>query len=343
MKRGFVSDNCAGVHPDVFMALQASNEGHAPSYGADEWCANADIAFAKLFETDVPVSYVFNGTGANVLSLASIVRPFEAILCADCAHINADETGAPERALGAKLLGIPSGNGKLVPMDIMPYLDVKGNPHHSQPRVISITNVTEWGAVYTPDEVKALATLAHANDMLLHMDGARIANAVVACGCSMADMTWKAGLDILSFGGVKNGTMFGEAVLFFNKSLALNAPFLRKNITQLQSKMRFIGAQYVGLLSNRLWEQNARHANAMAGTLMRALEKYAFIEFVHPVQANMLFVRMPSAQADIVCKNGFGSQMGDVIRMVTAWDTQEEDILTLDALLGKSMAGDLLV
>lgn len=333
MKRGFISDNCAGVHPDILKALLACNEGHAPSYGADDFCQMADSAFAALFERNVPVSYVFNGTGANVLSLSSIVHPYESILCADCAHINADETGAPERVLSCKLQGIPSKDGKLQSHDTTPYLMVKGNPHHAQPRAVSITNVTEWGAVYTPDEVKALADYAHEHGLLLHMDGARLANAVVACDCTMADMTWKAGLDVLSFGGVKNGGMFGEAVLFFNESLAASAPYLRKNITQLQSKMRFIGVQYVGLLSNGLWKHNARHANEMASKLAQMLMQHAIVQFVHPVQANMLFVKLPSALADMVCAAGFGSKMGDIIRMVTAWDTQDEEIHSLNALL----------
>lgn len=333
MKRGFISDNCAGVHPDILKVLSACNEGHAPSYGGDDWCRAASEAFALLFERNVPVSFVFNGTGANVLSLASIMRPYESILCAGCAHINADETGAPERVLSCKLQGIPSEDGKLQPYQIVPYLHAMGNPHHTQPRVISITNVTEWGTVYTPDEVNALAEYAHSHGLILHMDGARIANAVAACGCTMADMTWKAGLDVLSFGGVKNGIMFGEAVLFFNESLAISASYLRKNITQLQSKMRYIGAQYVGLLSGELWRQNAQHANNMAEKLAHMLKKFSEVVFVHPVKANMLFIKVPDATRDIICENGFGSQMGDTIRLVTAWDTQEDDIYSLEALL----------
>lgn len=333
MNRGFVSDNCAGIHPDVLDALAACNAGHAPSYGADQWCDQATGKFAELFEKKVPVCFAFNGTGANILSLSSIVKPYHSILCAESAHINADETGAPERVLGAKLLDIPSPSGKLAPSDLKPFIAAQGNPHHSQPRVISITNVTEWGTVYTPEEVRALASFAHANGMLLHMDGARIANAVIACGCSMAEMTWKAGLDVLSFGGVKNGTMFGEAVLFFNESLAADALYLRKNITQLQSKMRYIGAQYIALLSNGLWSRNATHANAMALKLEAMLKGFDSIEWMQPVQANMLFVKMPEMMSSIVCAEGFGSKMGDVVRMVTAWDTREEEINALESLL----------
>lgn len=334
MKRGFVSDNCAGAHPEVIRAIAACGEGHAPSYGSDAYCESAKAAFEALFERKMPVVFVFNGTGANVVSLACMLRPFESVICADCAHINADETGAPERVLGSKLQGIKSADGKLRPEDVEPLLAAQGNPHHSQPRVLSLTNVTEWGAVYAPDEVHALCDFAHARGLLVHMDGARIANAVVACGCTMADMTWKAGLDALSFGGVKNGTVFGEAVLFFNETLADKALFVRKNVTQLQSKLRFIGAQYQALLENDLWRKNAAHANAMGRMLEAALCAFPAVEIVHPAAANMLFAKMPKPYSDAVCAAGYGSDMGEVIRMVCAWDTQMEDIHALAALLG---------
>ncbi|MDL2318696.1 threonine aldolase [Eubacteriales bacterium OttesenSCG-928-A19] len=334
MKRGFVSDNCAPVHPRVMEALGACNAlGHVPSYGADDDCARAREAFAEVFERRMPVEFVFNGTGANVLSLACCLRPYESIVCADCAHINADETGAPERVLGSKLQALPSEDGKLTPDQIVPLLLAHGNQHHSQPRVVSITNVTEWGAVYTPAEVRRMADFAHANDLLLHMDGARIANAVVAAECTMAEMTWQAGVDVLSFGGCKNGLMFGEAVLFFNKSLANAAPYLRKNITQLHSKMRYIGAQYAALLEGGLWRRNAEDANAMAARLQEELRIIPEVEIIHPAEANMLFVRMPQRMANAVCAAGFGSDMGDVVRMVTAWDTEDEEIEGLIQLL----------
>lgn len=333
MKRGFISDNCAGAHPKILEAIAACNDGHAPSYGGDAYCDGAKAAFAKLFGRDVPVSFVFNGTGANVLSLACMLRPYESVLCADCAHINADETGAPERVLGSKLQAIQSKNGKLTIRELEPLLSAQGNPHHAQPRVLSLTNVTEWGAVYTPAEVRALCDFAHANGLLVHMDGARIANAVAATGCTMADMTINAGLDVLSFGGVKNGLLFGEAVVFFNEPLYAVAPFMRKNITQLQSKMRFIGAQYEPLLQGDLWLANAAHANKMAERLAAALHTVQAVEFAHPVEANMLFVRMPKALSDAVCAAGFGSAMGEVIRMVTAWDTEDADIKALLSLI----------
>ncbi len=339
MKRGFVSDNCAGAHPEVLRAIAAANDGHAPSYGDDASCARAKAALCRLFGREVDVSFVFNGTGANVLSLACMLRPYESVLCADCAHINADETGAPERVLSVKLQGIRSANGKLTPADIEPLLAPLGNPHHAQPRVISLTNVTEWGAVYTPGEIQAITDFAHSRGLLVHMDGARIANAVVAAGCTMADMTWKAGLDVLSFGGVKNGTLFGEAVVFFDRSLAEAAPFMRKNVTQLQSKMRFIGAQFEALLTDGLWEKNARHANAMAVKLHEVLRAYPAIELLHPVDANMLFMKMPPAWSEAACAAGFGSDMGGVVRMVTAWDTQEEEIQALGDLLKKVSLG----
>jgi len=335
MKRGFVSDNCAGAHPEIIKAIGACNAGHAPSYGNDEYCARAAKRFGELMEREVPVTFVFNGTGANVVSLACSLRPFESVVCADCAHINMDETGAPERVLGSKLQGIPTPDGKLTAEKIAPLLSAQGNMHHSQPRVLSLTNVTEWGAVYTPEEIRALADFAHAHGMLVHMDGARIANAVVAANCTMAEMTWKAGLDVLSFGGVKNGTIFGEAVLFFNEILAEKAAFVRKNVTQLQSKLRFVGAQFEALLQGGLWRKNAAHANAMAKRLEEALAAFPAIEITHPAQANMLFMKMPENYTRAVCAGGFGSDMGGIVRMVCSWDTEQEDIEALARALGQ--------
>lgn len=334
MNRGFVSDNCAGVHPEIMAALAAYNQkGHMPSYGADDATMAAEKAFAQVLERGYPCTFVYNGTGANVLSLACALRPFESVVCADCAHISMDETGAPERVLGSKLQLLPSVDGKITPDQVVPLLLALGNQHHSQPKVISITNVTEWGAVYTPAEVRRLADFAHANEMLLHMDGARIANAVVACGCSMAEMTWKSGVDILSFGGCKNGLMFGEAVLFFNKSLSRIAPYVRKNITQLHSKMRYIGAQYEALLTNGLWEKNARHANEMAKKLQTVLEAVKGVEIIHPAHANLMFVKMPRAMNAAVCSAGLASELNGLIRFVCSWDTQEEEIDALGTML----------
>lgn len=334
MKRGFVSDNCAPVHPEILKALASANDmGHQPSYGGDGLCQEAIEAFAAAFEKRFPVSFVFNGTGANVLSLACCLRPFESVICAECAHIYADETGAPERILGSKLQILPSEDGKLTPGQAVPLLLAQRNPHHAQPRVLSITNVTEFGAVYTPAEVKRLADFAHANDLLLHMDGARIANAVVAAECSLAEMTWQAGVDILSFGGCKNGLMFGEAVLFFDRSLATSADYLRKNVTQLHSKMRYIGAQYKALLTGNLWYHNAEQANAMAAKLQEEISAIPGVEIVHPAEANILFVKMPPRMARRACAEGFGSEMDGIVRMVTSWDTEDEEIEALSALL----------
>lgn len=334
MIRGFVSDNCSAAHPKILEAIAAENgRGHAPSYGADEACARAVDAFGAALGKRFPVSFVFNGTGANVLSLACCLRPFESVVCADCAHIAVDETGAPERVLGSKLQLLPTPDGKLTPDQIVPLLLALGNPHHSQPRVLSLTNVTEWGAVYTPDEVRLLCDFAHANELLVHMDGARIGNAAVAAGASLAEMTWQAGLDILSFGGCKNGLMFGEAVVFFNRGLAKHSEFLRKNVTQLDSKMRFIGAQYEALLTDGLWQENAAHANAMAQKLQVVLEASGRVEIVHGAQANMIFAKFPPKLAAAICAEGFGSPLGGMVRMVTSWDTQQEEIDALAALL----------
>ncbi len=329
MKRGFVSDNCAGAHPEVLAAILAANEGHAPSYGADDYCLRAKEKLSALLGGGEAV-FVFNGTGANVTGLACLLRPYEAVICADCAHINADETGAPERVLGSKLIPIASPDGKLTPSMIEPCLSAKGNPHHSQPRVISITNVTEWGAVYTPEEVRTLADFAHQNGLLLHMDGARIANAAVAAGCTLAALTSETGLDVLSFGGVKNGLLFGEAVVFFDKAMAGIAPFVRKNVTQLQSKMRYIGAQYEALLSGDLWKRSAAHANEMAARVETAICALPGVTIVHPAAANMLFIRLEETAMQRVLDANMAAAMGDVVRLVASWDTQGEDI---DALV----------
>lgn len=331
MLKGFVSDNWAGVHPEIMKAIAACNEGHQTAYGGDDFCARAKVSFAKLFERPVAVEFAFNGTGANLLALACCVRPFEAVVCADCAHINTDETGAPERILGAKLLGVPTADGKLTPADVAPLLSAIGSQHHSQPRVVSITNITEWGAVYTPGEIRALCDFAHANGLLVHMDGARIANAVVAAGCTMAEMTWKAGVDALSFGGVKNGLMFGEAVVFLNEALAENAPYVRKNIAQLQSKMRFIGAQYEALIETGLWETNARRANEMARKIEAAVRALPGAEIVHPAHANVLFAKLDAQTAEWVQRKNLGAELNGIVRMVAAWDTLDADVEGLRA------------
>lgn len=334
MKRGFVSDNCAAVHPAVMEAIAACNaRGHMPSYGDDELTAKAQRAINTLFERSVATTFVYNGTGANVLSLACCLKPYESVVCADCAHINVDETGAPERILGAKLQTLPSADGKITPDQVVPLLLAQGNQHHCQPRVLSITNVTEYGAVYTPQEIRLLADFAHANEMLLHMDGARIANAVVACNCTMAEMTWKAGVDILSFGGCKNGLMFGEAVIFFDKSYARVTPFMRKNITQLHSKMRYIGAQYDALLSGSLWSENAKHANEMAKALQARIEKLPGIQVTHPAHANMMFVQMPARLASALAMEGFAASLSGLTRLVCSWDTQMEDIDAIESFI----------
>ena len=269
------SDNASGAHPRVLDALVNANAGDAKPYGDDEYTAKATAQFNRLFGKDISVHYVLNGTGANVLAIKSLTRPYHAVICADIAHINVDETGAPEHITGCKLLPVRSDNGKMCIADIEPQLDARGVVHQNQPKVVSITQATEMGAIYTVEEVSDLAEFVHANGMYLHMDGARIANAAVALGEDVAAFTRDAGVDVLSFGGAKNGMLFGEAVVFFDPKLGEEFIYLRKQNLQLLSKMRFLTCQFAELLSNNLWLENAAHANAMAKRLANGLEKNA--------------------------------------------------------------------
>ncbi len=327
--RFFGSDNAAAVHPEVMEALLAANRGHAVGYGADAYTQAALEAFDALFERPVHTFLVYNGTGANGSALAAMVRPHQTVVCADSAHIYYDECGAPEHLAGTKLQPLPAVSGKICPAQIEPLLHYRGNMHHAQPRVISLTQATEFGTLYTLDELRALTDLAHAHDMLVHMDGARIANAAAALGCSMADMTWKAGIDAVSFGGTKNGLMFGEAVVFFDETLASQFPYIRKNCGQLSSKMRFIAAQYVALLSDGLWLRNATHANAMAARLAEGLAKLPDVRFEEKVEANELFVALPREAIDSLREACFFYMWDEarcVARFVTSWDTLPEDV-----------------
>lgn len=327
--RFFGSDNAAAVHPSVMEALTAANRGHQVGYGSDVYTKAALELFDELFERPVHTFFVYNGTGANGSALAAMARPYQSVVCADCSHIYYDECGAPEHLSGAKLQPLPVMGGKIRPEQIEPLLCYQGNMHHAQPKVLAVTQATEFGTLYTLAELRELCAFAHAHGMLVHMDGARVANAAAALGCTMAEMTWKAGVDALSFGGTKNGLMFGEAVVFFDEALASEFLFIRKNCGQLASKMRYIAAQYVALLSDGLWLRNAAHANAMAARLAQGLDGLPGVRIEEKVEANELFVAFPREAIDPLRQACFfyvWDEARNVARLVTSWDTQAEEV-----------------
>ncbi len=297
VKKSFASDNWSGVSPEIMEALTNANTGHAEAYGEldDPFSMAAFRRFEHLFGPDTTVFFVYNGTAANVLGVSHLMRSHQAIVAAKTAHLNEDECGAPEKFSGSKILEIESSDGKIKPEQVAPFLHSIGFQHHVQPKVISISQVTEMGTVYRPEEVKALADFAHSNKMYLHMDGARISNAAVSLGLDFKVFTKEAGVDVLSFGGTKNGMMFGEAVLFFDKKLAVDFEYVRKQGMQLHSKMRFIAAQFERYLGHEVWKKNATHANRMAQLLSSRLDTIPQVKRTQPVAANGVFVILPKA------------------------------------------------
>lgn len=328
-KRSFASDNNAGIHPEMIEAIKAANDGHVVAYGDDPFTARAVKLFEKQFGRGIAVYFVFGGTGANVLGLKAITRAHHAIVCAETAHVNVNECGAPENANGCKLIALPTPDGKLRIEQIKPLLHVFGNEHHVQPRVISVSQATEMGTVYTRKELKALASFAHDNGMLLHVDGARIANAAVSLNESLKAITADAGVDVLSFGGTKNGMMYGEAVVFFDKQLANDFKYIRKQGTHLPSKMRFISAQYEALLSNDLWRRSATHANRMAQVLATELAKVPQIKLTQAVESNGVFAIVPPRYIPKLQKQYlfyvWNEEISEV-RLMASFDTAEEDV-----------------
>ncbi len=336
VKRGFASDNNSGVHPNVLKALESANTGHATGYGDDQWTQQAIDKFKTLFGSDTDVYFVFNGTGANILGLKTLSHSFHSIICADTAHIQVDECGAPEKFTGCKLLPIATPDGKLTPSLIVPYLHGFGTEHHSQPGIISITQVTEMGTVYTVEEIKALAQLAHSHNMYLHLDGARIANAAVALDLPFRAFTRDAGVDVVSFGGTKNGMMLGEAVLFFNPEPANLTKFYRKQAAQLFSKMRFLSAQFIAYFDNDLWRENALHANKMAHLLAEKVSEIAQVQLTQKTEANGVFAIIPKEVIPLLQKAYFfymWDENRSEVRWMTSFDTQEEDIIDFVNLL----------
>ena len=336
--RGFASDNYAGVHPDVLAKLAEVNVGHVVSYGDDDVTAQAVSTFRELLGEQVEVFFVFNGTGANVTALQTLLRPWQNVICTETAHINWDEAGAPERFLGSKLVDVETPDGKLTPTLIRENFIGRGDVHHVQPTAVSITQSTELGTLYSLDEVRAIADTTHELDMYLHMDGARICNAAVSLGVDLRETTADVGVDVLSFGGTKNGLMGGEAVVVFRPELAENTPFIRKQQMQLASKMRFISAQFLALFEDDLWRRNATHANAMARRLRDAVSGVPGVTITQQVQANGVFAVLPEAAIPKLQDASHfyvWDESRHEVRWMCSWDTTEDDIDSFASLVAE--------
>ncbi len=339
--RGFGSDNHSGAHPEVLTAMMACNFGHAHAYGDDPWTTRAIEVLRGSLGDDCDVAFVFNGTGANCVSFAALCRPWESVICAETAHVNTDECAAPEKIANVKLVPVATPDGKLTPTLVQPYLTGFDFEHHAQPKVISVSNVTELGTVYTADELRALADLAHAHGMYLHVDGARISNAAVGQGATLRALTVDAGVDVLSLGGTKNGLVFGEAVVLFGEARRKHLPYVRKQNGQLASKMRFVAAQFEAMFAGDLWERCARNANEMAIRL-EAGARAAGVEIAFTRGANEIFAYLPAGRVpDLEREFGFytWNETPDargrvLVRWVTSWDTEPEDVDALVDALG---------
>jgi len=334
--RGFASDNNAGVHPEIMDAIHRCNVGHAIGYGNDDYTRTATDKINALFGPGTESFFVFTGTAANVVGLRSMTQAWNSIICAETAHIQEDECGAPEYLTGCKLIPVEPVDGKLTIEGIRPHLKGFEFEHHSQPKVVSITQATEMGTVYSLGEIRSIADFVHGYDMLLHMDGARIANAAVSLGVSLRDATRDAGVDVLSFGGTKNGAMYGEAIIFFTPGLTGAFKYLRKQSMQLGSKMRFIAAQFDAMLTNDLWKRNAGHANCMATLLAEKAGSIPGVKINRPVQANAVFAILPHSWIEPLMKQFFfyvWDEATSEVRWMTSWDTTEEDIDRFTSLI----------
>jgi len=325
----FGSDNQAPAHPAVLEALNEANSGNTLSYGDDPWTARAQELFRTHFGPAARAFPVFNGTGANVLALAALLRPQDAVLCARDAHVDVDEGGAPERFGGFKLVPLSTQHGKFAAEALAAQLGSLGDPHRVQPRAVTLSNATELGTVYEPGELARIAAAAHAHGMLLHVDGARICNAAAALGLSLAEITTRAGVDVLSFGGTKNGLVGAEAVVFLREDLGTDFLYLRKQGMQLASKQRFLSVQLVALLEGGLWRENALHANSMAARLAAGVSKAPGLELAHPVQANAVFARIPRAAiAELQQRYRFlvWDEAQGLVRWMCAWNTPAAEV-----------------
>ncbi|GAA3707262.1 low specificity L-threonine aldolase [Zhihengliuella alba] len=339
--RGFASDNYAGAHPEVLAAVAAANSGHATAYGEDGWTARLQDVVRGHFGEQATAFPVFNGTGANVLSLQALLPRWGAVVCATTAHINVDENGAPERVGGMKLLAVPTPDGKLTPELIDREAWGWGDEHRAQPLAVSITQTTELGTCYTPEEVRAIADHVHARGMRLHLDGARLSNAAAHLGAPLRAFTTDAGVDVLSLGGTKNGMLFGEAVVWLGEDDP-GLQYLRKMDMQLASKMRFLSAQLIALYEGDLWLRSAGHANRMAQRLREGLEGLDAVTLTQPTQSNGVFAVLPDGAADRVRESfrfyDWDQETGEV-RLMCSWDTTEEDIDGLVGAVKAAVAG----
>ena len=343
--RGFASDNFAGAHPDVLAAVAEANDGHVPAYGDDPYTAAAEQRLREHFGDEARPFLVFNGSAANVLSLLAAARSAQGVICPDTAHLNRDEAGAPERIAGVKLLTVPTPSGKLTPELASTRIKRVGDQHAAQPHIVSISNATELGTVYAPVETRALAELAHDRDMLVHIDGARLANTAAALDVPLRALTTDAGADVLSFGGTKNGLLLGDAVVFLNRDLAADFEFVRKQSMQLASKMRFVAAQFDALLRDDLWLRNATHANAMAERLATAVKEVPAVRITQPVESNAVFAILPRQATERLLAEWPGDvpfhiwdEDSGEVRWMTAWDTTEDDVDRFSAAVADAVA-----
>ncbi len=325
--RGFASDNSATIHPDVLAAIAHVNVGHTFGYGHDDYTLSVEARVASEFGEHASVFFVFNGTGANVVSLRAACRRFEGVICAETAHLNVDECGAPEVIAGLKLLTVPGIDGKLTPELVESRIARVGDEHAVQPRLVSISQCTELGTLYTPAEVQALAELAHSHDMVLHVDGARLSNAAAALGLGLRQVA--AGADVLSFGGTKNGLLGAEAVVLMNPELVHDFLYIRKQSMQLASKMRFLAAQFDALLTDELWLRCARHANTMAARLADAMSDVPGVQITRPVQTNAVFAILPPPAIPSLQRQYpfyVWDEAAGEVRWMCSWDTTEDDV-----------------
>ncbi len=341
-RRTFASDNWSGIHPQVLAAIVEANDngGHAPSYGADPVTAEAIALFRRHFGAGAEVFFTFNGTGANVVGLQSLLRPFEAVICAESAHINVDECGAPEHHLGSKLIHIPTADGKLTPELVEEAATGVGDEHRVQPRVVSIAQSTEVGTCYRVDEITALGRWAHDHGMWLHLDGARLSNAAASLGVGLGAFGSPAGVDVLSFGATKNGAMGAEAVISFRPAEESSLRYIRKQSMQLASKMRFVSAQFTALLSDDLWRANAEQANRMARRLADGVASLEGVSLVYPVEANAVFVAIPPQVTEALQEQYpfyVWDEATDVVRWMASFDTTEQDVDDFVDLVAKLM------
>jgi threonine aldolase len=334
VRRQFASDNYAGIAPEALAAVEAANHGHAPAYGEDAWTGAAADLIRDLFESDCEVFFAFNGTAANSLALASLCQSYHSILCHEAAHIETDECGAPEFfSNGTKILPLAGADGKLGPDAISHAVTRRSDVHYPKPRVISLTQATELGTVYSVPELERIGETARQLGLAVHMDGARFGNAVARLDVAPADLTWKQGVDVLCFGGAKMGMAMGEAIVFFRKDLAQEFEYRCKQAGQLASKMRFLAAPWVGMLKDGAWLRHARHANGCAQRLARGLSEIAGVRIIAPVEANAVFAQLPPEAVEALRAKGwiFYTFIGGTgARFMSAWDTSEADV---DALI----------